>query len=62
MRRETSRTLPDQKACTIVQPAGLDWRHFHEVTLRWIGALAIIGVLAGFIAFYRNGRNTPITI
>src|SRR5262245_64877838 len=26
-------TLPDQKACTIEQPAGRDWRHFHQVTL-----------------------------
>src|SRR5690349_23824369 len=35
-------TLPDQKACTIEQPAGRDWRHFHEVTLRWIGGLAVL--------------------
>src|SRR3954462_13402707 len=45
-------TLPDQKACTIEQPAGRDWRHFHEVTLRWIGAISIIGVLALLIVFY----------
>jgi len=45
-------TLPDQKACTIEQPAGRDWRHFHEVTLRWIGAIAIIGILAILVAFY----------
>src|SRR5947209_9195840 len=45
-------TLPDQKACTIEQPAGRDWRHFHEVTLRWIGAISILGVLALLIVFY----------
>src|SRR5262252_10309092 len=45
-------TLPDQKACTIEQPAGRDWRQFHEVTLRWIGAIAIIGILAILVAFY----------
>jgi formate dehydrogenase subunit gamma len=45
-------TIPDQKACTIEQPAGRDWRHFHEVTLRWIGAIAIIGVLALLLLFY----------
>ena len=39
-------TLPDQKACTIEQPAGRDWRHFHQVTLRWIGAISILGMLA----------------
>jgi formate dehydrogenase subunit gamma len=44
--------LPDQKACTIQQPAGRDWRHFHEVTLRWIGGLVILGILAVLIVFY----------
>ncbi len=45
-------TLPDQKACTIEQPAGRDWRHFHEVTLRWIGGLVILGILAVLVVFY----------
>jgi formate dehydrogenase subunit gamma len=45
-------TLPDQKACTIEQPAGRDWRHFHQVTLRWIGGLVIVGTLAMLIVFY----------
>ena len=45
-------TLPDQKACTIEQPAGRDWRHFHEVTLRWIGAISIVGILAALLFFY----------
>jgi formate dehydrogenase subunit gamma len=45
-------TIPDQKACTIEQPAGRDWRHFHEVTLRWIGAISILGMLALLIFFY----------
>jgi formate dehydrogenase subunit gamma len=45
-------TLPDLKACTIEQPAGRDWRHFHEVTLRWIGGIVIIGILAVLIGFY----------
>ncbi len=26
-------TLPDQRACTLEQPAGREWRHFHQVTL-----------------------------
>ncbi len=45
-------TLPDQKACTIEQPAGRDWRHFHQVTLRWIGAISILGMLAILVVFY----------
>jgi formate dehydrogenase subunit gamma len=45
-------TIPDQKACTIEQPAGRDWRHFHEVTLRWIGAISILGMLTLLVIFY----------
>ena len=45
-------TLPDQKACVVEQPAGRDWRHFHEVTLKWIGAIAILGFLAAILLFY----------
>jgi formate dehydrogenase subunit gamma len=45
-------TLPDQKACTIEQPAGRDWRQFHQVTLRWIGAISVLGMLALLVVFY----------
>ncbi len=45
-------SLPDQKSGVIEQPAGRDWRQFHEVTLKWIGALSILGVLLGLIVFY----------
>jgi formate dehydrogenase subunit gamma len=45
-------TIPDQKACTIEQPAGRDWRHFHQVTLRWIAAISIIGMLLLLVVFY----------
>jgi formate dehydrogenase subunit gamma len=45
-------TIPDQKACTIEQPAGRGWREFHEVTLRWIGTVSILGTLALLVLFY----------
>lgn len=45
-------TIPDVRSFTIEQPAGRDWRHFHEVTLRWIGAVAILGILALLVIFY----------
>src|SRR6476660_6237926 len=45
-------TIPDARSYTIEQPAGRDWRHFHEVTLRWIGAISIIGTLVLLVAFY----------
>src|SRR6266851_2885924 len=44
--------IPDTKSYTLEQPAGRDWRHFHEVTLRWIGAVAILGILAVLVVFY----------
>jgi formate dehydrogenase subunit gamma len=45
-------SIPDTKSYTIEQPAGRDWQHFHEVTLRWIGAVAILGALAVLVLFY----------
>lgn len=45
-------SIPDTRSYTIEQPAGRDWRHFHEVTLHWIGAAAILGMLAILIIFY----------
>ena len=52
-------TLPDQKACTIEQPAGRDWRHFHEVTLRWIGGIIIFYLWRGMVRIEsgRSGRT-----
>ena len=35
-------TIPDSKSYLIEHPAGRDWRHFHEVTLKWIGGIAIL--------------------
>ena len=45
-------TLPDTRSYNIEQPAGRDWREYHNVTLRWIGAVAILGMLALLVAFY----------
>ena len=61
-------TIPDTKSYVIEHPAGRDWREFHTVTLRWIGGIAILGILAVLIIFYlvrgmvkiesgRSGRN-----
>jgi formate dehydrogenase subunit gamma len=45
-------SIPDLKSQTVEQPAGRDWRRFHEVTLQWIGGLAILGMLVLLAAFY----------
>jgi formate dehydrogenase subunit gamma len=45
-------TIPDGKSGTLIQPGGRDWRQFHEVTLKWIGAISVLGMLALLIIFY----------
>ena len=45
-------TIPAQRAGVLIQPAGREWRQFHEVTLRIIGAVAILGMLAALVIFY----------
>lgn len=58
-------TIPDKKEGVLIQPAGREWREFHQVTLYWIGAIAIVGMLALLVGFYlvrgmvkiQNGRS-----
>ena len=58
-------SLPDARSGMLEQPAGRDWRQFHQVTLPWLGAIAILGMLAVLILFYlirgmvriENGRS-----
>jgi formate dehydrogenase subunit gamma len=45
-------SLPDARTRVLEQPAGRDWRQFHQVTLRWIAAIAILGMLGVLILFY----------
>jgi len=45
-------TIPDVKSYVIEQPMGREWRQFHEVALRWIGAIAVLGMLALLVIFY----------
>jgi formate dehydrogenase subunit gamma len=45
-------SIPDQKSANLIHPGGRDWRHFHEVTLRWIGGIAVVGMLIVLVAFY----------
>ena len=45
-------SIPDAKSYVLEQPAGRDWRQWHEVTLRWIGGIAILGMLVLLVAFY----------
>jgi len=45
-------SLPDARTRVLEQPAGRDWRQFHQVTLRWIGAIVILGMLGLLLLFY----------
>src|SRR5262245_30082866 len=42
----------DQRERVLIQPAGRVWDYFHQVVLRWIGAIAIVGTLAALAAGY----------
>ena len=45
-------TIPDTKSYVLEHPAGRDWREFHTVTLKWIGGIAILGMIALLAIFY----------
>jgi formate dehydrogenase subunit gamma len=45
-------SIPDQRSGVLEQPAGREWREFRDVTLRWIGGIAVLGMLAVLIIFY----------
>ena len=45
-------TIPDSKAAVLQQPEGRDWRRFHQITLRWLGAITILGMLVALVVFY----------
>jgi formate dehydrogenase subunit gamma len=45
-------SIPDQKACTLEQPRGRDWRYFKQIILRWLGVISILGMFAVVTVFY----------
>jgi len=45
-------SIPDKKAANLIHPAGRNWREYHTVTLKWIGGIAIIGMLVLLTAYY----------
>jgi formate dehydrogenase subunit gamma len=45
-------TIPDTKSYVLEHPAGRNWERFHNVTLRWIAGIAILGFLAIIVIFY----------
>jgi formate dehydrogenase subunit gamma len=45
-------SIPDKNAGNLINPAGREWQGFYTSTLKWVGALAILGMLALLIIFY----------
>src|SRR6266403_4162580 len=45
-------SIPDERSGVLEQPAGRDWREFRNVTLRWVGGIAILGMFAVLVIFY----------
>src|SRR2546430_14027736 len=45
-------SIPDQRSGVLEQPAGRDWRGVRQVTLRWVGGGALLGMLALPVTFY----------
>jgi len=45
-------TIQDPRAGNLIQPAGMEFRAFHQVTLPMIGKYAILGMLAVLALFY----------
>jgi formate dehydrogenase subunit gamma len=63
-------TIPDRKERVLIQPEGRAWGYFHEVVLRWFGAITILMTVLALAAAYliigpirlesgRSGRKVP---
>lgn len=53
-------TIPDVKSYVLEHPAGRAWREYRTVTLKWIGGIAILGMLALLTAYYLWHGTMPI--
>jgi formate dehydrogenase subunit gamma len=63
-------TIPDRRERVLIQPEGRTWRYFHEVVLRWFGAIIIVMTVVALAAAYlilgpirlesgRSGHKVP---
>ena len=53
-------SIPDGQSASLVQPAGRDWRAFHNVTLTWVGGIAVLGMLGIIVLFYMSKGRIPV--
>ncbi|MDW8443311.1 MAG: hypothetical protein RML45_02605 [Acetobacteraceae bacterium] len=45
-------SIPDPKAATLIQPHGREFQEAWRSTMKWVGAVAILGMLAVITVFY----------
>jgi formate dehydrogenase subunit gamma len=49
--------IPNPRESVLIQPAGRLWDYFHEVMLRWLGTIVILGMIGALgIAYLIMGR------
>jgi formate dehydrogenase subunit gamma len=53
-------TIPDQQAASLIQPGGRSWREFHNVTLAWVGGIAVLGMLGILVLFRMMKGRIPV--
>jgi formate dehydrogenase subunit gamma len=53
-------SIPDQQAASLIQPGGRSWRDFHNVTLAWVGGIAVLGMLALLVVFRMMKGRIPV--
>lgn len=53
-------TIPDQRAANLIQPEGREWRAFHNVTLAWVGGVAVVGMVVILALFRMSKGRIPI--
>jgi formate dehydrogenase subunit gamma len=53
-------SIPDNRADSLIQPGGRDWRAFHNRTLAWVGGIAVLGMLAVIAVFYASKGRVRI--
>jgi formate dehydrogenase subunit gamma len=45
-------SIPDPRSGTLIQPQGRDFQHFWRTTMKWIGGIAVGGMLVVLVIFY----------
>lgn len=53
-------SIPDRQAASLIQPEGKEWRDFHNVTLAWVGGVAVLGILGLLVVFSMAKGRIPI--